>query len=161
MNADRFAEAVIAGCAAASRHGCQLAHQRVTEAMFTDPAYAAVFTAAATLTDHPMPTEEQATEWAAARAAGDQPATIWPTELRLLELADRLNITVDDLHLLLDVRPVAADTAGTYARRVADAHARRQLEQSTVALHELVRQGDTTRAAELAHLIATNLAGAA
>jgi replicative DNA helicase len=161
VTADRFAEAVVAACAAATRHGCQLAHQRLTAGQFTDPAYAAVFTAARQLAPHPMPTEAQATNWARAHLADQQPATIWPSELRLAELADRLETTIDDLQQLLDIRPVADDTTGTYANRVADAHARRQLEQNTVTLHELVRQGDTTRAAALATQIGANLAGAA
>jgi replicative DNA helicase len=159
-NEDRHAEAVIAGCAAASRHGAELAHQRLTADQFTSEAMRAVFTAAAEAPSFLMPTDAQATAWALAHAAGQHPATIWPSELRLHHIADAAHVPLEQLQRLVDIRPVDTDTTGLYARRVAAAAERRRLEHNVVELHELVRVGDERRARDLAEQILTTLGAA-
>jgi hypothetical protein len=154
MNSDPYAEAVIAGCCAASREACALAHIRVTADQFTSPVLAAVFTAAEAAPKFPMPTQAQATTWALDHAAGRNPPTIWPSELRLQHIANATGVTITDLERLVAARPVADDITGLYAGRITAAADRRHLESNVVELHELLRVGDQTRAHELAARIA-------
>jgi hypothetical protein len=162
VNADRFAEAVIAGCAAASRHGCQLAHQRVTVDDFTVRTYRGIFAAAATVPDYPTPSEEQATAWARFHLTGIDPPNIWPSELRLQAIAAQVDgVTVEDLEMLVHLRPVAEDTLGVYAGRVLEAERLRLLERTTVAVHEALRVGDLQRAEQLHAIVGELLEAAA
>lgn len=157
---DLFAELVVAACAAASSRGCHVAHSHVTADDFASAACRAVFEAAVGIPDAPIPTDGGAAAWSRAYLAGEQPATIWPSELRLIELARRLHVPVVDLESLVALRPVDIDATGLYARRVLAAARRRQLEDTVVALHELVH-GDTDndRVADVASSI-VDMAGA-
>lgn len=159
-SADTYAEMAIVGCCAASEHGARLAHDRLTVDHFTVPAFAAVFRATADLPDMPRPTDEDASTWARARLADEDPPSIWPGELRLVELARRLRCPLQDLEQLVAQRPVADDISGTYALRLIAALHERRIQADVVELHELLRRpaaGDHRRAGELASTIAQRL----
>lgn len=158
--ADTYAELVVAACAAASRRGAELAHARLTVEHFTVPAMAVVFTATADLPSFPTPTDDQATAWARAHLAGEQPASIWPTELRLQMLATRIGCPASELEDLAAQRVVDSDESGTYALRLIAALHERNLQADVIELHELLRApaaGDHSRAATIAAQLAQRL----
>lgn len=159
---DLYAELVVAACAAASSRGAALAHDRLEAWEFTSPTFRAIFTASAEILDMSMPSEAAAAEWARARVLGEQPESIWPSELRLQEVAARLAVPVAEIVELAGRRPVFADETGLYAGRVRGAARRRRVQDQVVDLHELVRDpdGDPQQAARIASSIADELAGA-
>lgn len=142
MTVDLYAEHVVAACAAASRHGAELAHERLDAADFTSRTFAAVFTASVDVDDAPMPTDLEASTWARTHLAGEDPASIWPSELRLAEIARRVQAPVEHIVQLVARRPVAEDITGKYANRVLAAARQRRLQETVVELHELVTSPD-------------------
>jgi replicative DNA helicase len=117
--ADPEAELAVVGCAIDSPHGADLAHQRLQAGHFHDPALADLFAAAPTL-----PT-----------TAPDGELT---TDVRIAASAATTRIHPDHIRRIVAGRPVMWDTGGVYARRVLDAHQRRQgiadLEQAILDL---------------------------
>lgn len=159
---DLYAEMTVAACAAASNHGAALAHERVDAGDFTSGSFRAVFEAAADLQEAPTPTAVEASEWARAHLAGELPESIWPSELRLAEIARRVDTPLDAIERLVARRPVFADQSGSYARRLRAASRRRRIADDVLSLHELVNNVDVDddRATELAESIASHLAEA-
>jgi hypothetical protein len=157
MTADLYAELVVAACAAATPRGAQLAHERLDAGDFTSGTCAAIFAASIDLSTHPLPSEEQAVAWARARLAGGEPASIWPSELRLQEIARRLDIPVADLEEFVNRRVVHEDVTGKYAERVQAAARQRRLQAAATEVHEAIRTDDHQRAGHFISVLVREL----
>lgn len=139
---DLFAELVVVACAAASPRGAQLAHERLTGDEISSHAFGQIWKATVDLPDWPLPTPDEATAYEAARLAGDNPPTIWPTELRLQEISRRADVPLDQILELVGNRPVFADETGIYARRVHAAARQRRVQSMVIELHLAVNEDD-------------------
>jgi hypothetical protein len=116
--ADRTAEEVVVGCAAATIHGAALAGERLSAGDFYWPRHGRLFAAA--LEVHASAEEDRVRLCA---AGADMPETA--------------------VAALLQRRPVMWDTTGYYARRVSDAARRRRLMHICEAAYRRIGEGGT------------------
>lgn len=122
---DEAAEAVVAACAIASEHGAAIAAERVDPLDFYCPRYRRLFAVALELVGVVREDERIAR---AAAAAG---------------------VPVADVEGLVQARPVAWDSAGTYAARVVEAARRRRIMAQAEALYRIAATADQVELAAI------------
>jgi replicative DNA helicase len=125
-----LAEAVVAGCAAATARGARLAGERLRPADFYEPATRRVFVSA---TDAGVAGAFAAAEHRA--APGDR------QDARLDVLAKLAGVERAWLGRLVAERAVMWDETGSYAHRVADAGHRRRVMALAADLHAAAATG--------------------
>lgn len=129
---DPYAEAVVVACCIDNPRGAQLAHDRLDEADFHDPALGRLFTCSLALPAD-VPTEADTVELVRRALAAGGPLPLLLHERRAQAAADACQIRPAAIDELLAFAPVLCDETGVYARSVASAARRRRLAQALEA----------------------------
>lgn len=131
---DEHAERQAVAHAAATRHGCALARQRLNPEHLWNPTLRGVYTATLEV---------------------DQDDDGWPEEVRLRAIATLARVSPKAVQQLVDERSLMWDKHGRYAAAVNDAHQRRALMARLAAAYQALGEGADTNQA-LAALLEQN-----